>query len=394
MNQTQSDVFALLDAHQQNPSEMLDQMIEFFRQAERPMELFEALKMRTRNRIGLPLVNSDEEPSHPEEVEKQLEAGLLEACREAGSLLVQQGKVGEGWMYLRPTGDLALARKLIAEIEIGDDNYDEMIQVLLHEGVDVGRGYQAVLDHQGTCNSITLYEQALTGRSKSDRKAAAARLLDHLYDELVSMVRGDISRREAPADESETLVEMLEKRKWLLEEGGYHLDTTHISSTVKISTVLDDPEQLRKAWELTQYGRRLHHQFQYPGEEPFVDFYPAHAAFYSILLGENIEAGLKVFERKARSVDVSEHGTGAIETYVDLLDRVGRHQEAVDAAIELVPDELPPQRIVPLLIEIAKKVTPAENRSAACGAIAGYCKQHEDVLGYAAVLDASASASS
>ncbi|MCP4888569.1 MAG: hypothetical protein GY904_18390, partial [Planctomycetaceae bacterium] len=313
---------------------------------------------------------------------------------EAGTMLIQQGKVGEGWMYLRPTGDLELARKLIAEIEIGDDNYDEMIQVLLHEGIDVGRGYQAVLDHQGTCNSITLYEQALTGRSKTDRRAAAARLLDHLYDELVSMVRGDISRREAPADESETLVEMLEKRKWLLEEGGYHLDTTHISSTVKISTVLDEPEQLRKAWELTQYGRRLHHQFQYPGEEPFVDFYPAHAAFFSILLGENIDAGLKVFERKARSVDVSEHGTGALEAYVDLLDRVGRHQEAVEAAIELVPDELPPQRIVPLLIEIAKKVTPAENRSAACGAIAQYCKQHEDILGYAAVLDASASASS
>ncbi|MCP4892002.1 MAG: hypothetical protein GY904_36120, partial [Planctomycetaceae bacterium] len=120
MNQTQSDVFALLDAHQQNPSEMLDQMIEFFRQAEKPMELFEALKMRTRNRIGLPLVNSDEERSHPEEVEKQLEAGLLEACREAGTMLIQQGKVGEGWMYLRPTGDLELARKLIAEIEIGD----------------------------------------------------------------------------------------------------------------------------------------------------------------------------------------------------------------------------------------------------------------------------------
>ena len=207
MNQTQSDVFALLDAHQQNPSEMLDQMIEFFRQAEKPMELFEALKMRTRNRIGLPLVSSDEEPSHPEEIEKQLEAGLLEACREAGKMLIQQGKIGEGWMYLRPTGDMALARELIADVEIGDDNYDEMIQVLLHEGIDVGRGYQAVLDHQGTCNSITLYEQALTGRSKTDRRAAAARLLNHLYDELVSMVRGDISRREAPADESETLVE-------------------------------------------------------------------------------------------------------------------------------------------------------------------------------------------
>ncbi|MEM1067532.1 MAG: hypothetical protein AAGI63_01460, partial [Planctomycetota bacterium] len=369
----------------------LEQMVDHFRQAGQPMELFEALKMRTRLQLGLPLVSSEQEPPRPEEVERQLEMGLLDACREAGSMLLQQGKVGEGWMYLRPTGDLDLARKLIGDIEVNEDNYDEMIQVMLHEGIDVSRGYQAVLDNQGTCNSITLYEQSLTGRSKQDRSAAAARLLDHLYDELVSMVRGDISRREAPADESESLAEMMDKRKWLLEDGGYHLDTTHISSTVRIASVLDDQERLRKAWELTQYGRRLHHQFQYPGEEPFVDFYPAYSAFYSILLGENVDAGLKVFERKARSVEVSEHGTGAIETYVDLLDRVGRHREAVTSAIDLVPDDLPPQRIVPLLLDIAAKVT-NDDRAETYDAIAHYCRRHNDVLGYAAVLNAQANA--
>ncbi len=70
---------------------------------------------------------------------------------------------------------------------------------------------------------------------------------------------------------------------------------------IRIATVLEDDDSLRKAWDLTQYGRRLDHQFQYPGDEPFVDFYPAYTAFFAILLGENIDAGLKVFERKARS---------------------------------------------------------------------------------------------
>lgn len=275
---------------------------------------------------------------------------------------------------------------LLADAEITSDNYDEMIQVLLHEGVDVGRGYQAVLDHQGTCNSITLYEQSLVGRSKSDRKAAGSRLLEHLYQELVTLVRGDIARREAPAADSETLNEMIEKRRWILEGGGYHLDTTHLSATVRIASVLDDPDQLRKAWELTQYGRRLNRQFQYPGEEPFVDFYPAYATFYSILLGESVEAGLKVFERKARSVDPSKLGTGAIETYVDLLDRVGRHTEAIKAAIELVPNELPPQRIVPLLIDIARRGR--VNDSQCYEPILHYCRKHNDLLGYAAVLHA------
>jgi hypothetical protein len=386
MNTTESSsIFETLDQSRDEPAAMIDQMVEHFRQARQPMELFEALKMRIRNQLDLPLLSSEDEPSRPEDVERQLEIGLLDACREAGTMLIEDGKVSEGWLYLRPTGDNELARRLIANISITDDNYDEMLQVLLHEGVDIARGYQAVIDHQGTCNSVTVYEQALAGRSKPDRKLAASCLLEHLYSELVEAVRGDISRREAPAGDDETLVEMIEKRPWILEDGGYHLDTTHLSSTVRIATVLDDPAQLTKAWELTQYGKRLNHQFQYPGDEPFVDFYPAHATFFSILLGRNVDAGLKVFERKARSVDVAEHGTGALETNVDLLDRVGRPRQAVEAAIELAPDELPSQRLVPLLLEIAGRAKQAGDEGV-FDLIAEYCKKHHDLLGYTAVL--------
>ena len=388
MATTDTDIFSTLSSEREHPAKMLERMIEHFRETRKPMELFEALKMRIRQQLDLPLVAQEDEVSRPEEVERQLEVGLLDACREAGTMLIEDGKVGEGWLYLRPTGDMELAKKLIAEVEINDDNYDEMIQVLLHEGVDVGRGYQAILKHQGTCNSITVYDQYLTQRSKSDRQAAAACLLDHFYDELSEMVRADIASREAPAGEDESLIDMIGKRKWLLEGGGYHLDTTHLSATVRVASSLEDPAQHRKAWELTQYGRRLHHQFQYPGDEPFADFYPAYATFYATLLGDNVDAGLKFFERKARSVDPREHGTAAIETYVDLLDRVGRPAEAVRAAVELVPDDVPPQRIVPLLIEIAGRAKAAGDGEA-FNHVSEYCEKHDDVLGYAAVLDAS-----
>lgn len=382
---TETDIYKTLVSNRTEPGTMLDQMVEYFRESRRPMELFEALKMRTRHQLGLPLVQNDEEPSRPEEVEQQLEAGLLDACREAGTMLIKDGRVGEGWMYLRPTGDTELAQQLIADAKITDDNFDEMIQVLLHEGIDVKRGFQAVLDHQGTCNSITLFEQTLQTRSKSDRRAAAECLLNHLYAELCELVRGDIANREAPAGDNESLHDMISTRKWIMGEGGYHLDTTHLASTVRIAAVLESKEHLQKAWELTQYGRQLNHQLQYPGDEPFVDFYPAYAAFYGTLLGNNVDAGLKMFERKAKSVNTADHGTGAIETYVDLLDRVGRRTDAVKAAVELVPDDVPPQRIVPLLIGIAERAK-ADGDAAAFEEILGYCQKHDDILGYAAVL--------
>lgn len=388
MTTAETEIFDALTQKRSDPGAMLDSLVEHFRRTRLAMELFEALKMQTRHRIGLPLVSSGDEPSRPEEVERQLESGLLDACREAGTMLLQDGKVADGWMYLRPTGDTELARQLIGRIEISDDNYDEMLQVLLHEGVDVGRGYQAVLDHQGTCNSITQFEQSIVSRSKSDRRAAAACLLEHLYHELITLVRGDIAERESPAGDHETLVDMIQSRRWILSEGGYHLDTTHLASTVRIASILEKPEQLQKAWELTQYGRRLNHQFQYPGEEPFVDFYPAYATFYSVLLGENVDAGLKIFERKARAVEVARHGTAAIETYVDLLDRIGRHQAAIEAATELVPGDVPSQRLVPMLIEIAERAKSA-GEATAFEPILAYCKKQNDLLGYAATLHAS-----
>ncbi len=388
---TDTEIFNSLEASSDDSAAMIKNLVDHFRQARKPMELFEAMKMQVRQRLGLPLIPAEDEQSRPEEVERQLEVGLLDACREAGVMLLEDGKVAEGWMYLRPTGETELAGKLLSGIEISDDNYDDMVQILLHEGVDVGRGYQAVIDHQGTCNSITLFEQAVGQRSKADRRAAAKCLLDHLYSELVELVRGDIIRREAPAGDHETLEQMIDSRPWILGEGGYHLDTTHLASTVRIASVLNDQESLRKAKELTQYGRRLHHQFQYPGDEPFVDFYPAYAAFYGVLLGENVDAGLKLFERKAKTVDTTTAGTGAIETYVDLLERSGRPAEAIEAAITLTPDSIPSQRLVPMLIGLASAAESTGN-SGAFDRIKQYCRENNDILGYAAVANAASTA--
>ena len=352
--------------------------------------------MRVRHRLSLPLVPADGDTPIPAEVEQSFESGLLEACREAGVMLIQDGNLSEGWMYLRPLADDALVDQLLSTIEITDENYDEMVHVLLHEGVNVRRGFRAVLEHQGTCNSITLFDQAIVGRSKSVRQAAAGELLDHFYQELTTMVRDDVSQRDTdhpelkkpdgswPTPSDQSLGEIIAPRKWLLQDGGYHLDTTHLSAVVRNAAVIDDKLAWQKASELVQYGRRLHHEFQYPGEEPFVDFYPAYAAYYDVLMGKNVDAGLNQFKRKAETVDTDQHGTEAVETYVDLLHRIGQHHEAISEAIRLAPDDVPAQRIVPLLLGIAKHCPDFQ----AYQQIADFCRKQGDVLGFTAAMHA------
>lgn len=381
--QTRSAIFDQLRASENDPHESVEQMIRFFRDQRRPLELFEALKMRVRLRLALPLIAPEDEAKLADDVDRQLEAGLLDACREVGEMMISLGRVREGWMYLRPTGDVARAATLLRDVEANDENSDDLVEVLLHEGVDIGRGYQLLIDRNGTCNSITAYEQQISMRGKHDRQVAAKILLDHFYSELCDAVRGDIARNEAPAGEGETLGQMLQQRAWLVTNGGYHLDTTHLSSVIRIARVLSDQSSLKRAFELTQYGRRLNHTFQYPGDDPFVDFYPAHATYFSILLGREVDRGLEIFQRKALAADANKSGTAPMEVYVDLLDRCGRPEAAIDVALQMVPDSVPPQRIVPLLLEMAMR----------CGKFApilDYCEAKKDILGFTAVSTASA----
>ncbi|TWT74765.1 hypothetical protein [Allorhodopirellula solitaria] len=391
----------LLARLSRDPAARIDEVIAFYRRQRRPVELFESLKMKSRLQYGLPMIAPpDESISMSSEddsaVQRGLENGLLDACRQAGAMLIESGKIGEGWMYLRPLGDPSLARRLLSKVEINDDNYDEMLHVLLHEGVDLQRGFDAALERQGTCNSITLFDSVIADRSRSDRKIAAACLLGHLYEELDTRVREDFEQRssengvakeKAESDlEKLPFGELVATHKWILGGGGYHLDTTHLSSVVRFAVVLDDPELIAKALELCQYGRRLPADFQYPGQEPFVDFYPAHIAFFSALLGKDVDAALRLFEQKARTVDAGLHGSGAVETYIDLLDRIGRPSEALRAAMELFPAEVPIGRVLPEMIEMAGRAAAAGDAKIA-GELEQFCFDHGDLLGVAAVSE-------
>ena len=143
---------------QGDKSAAIDRLIEHLEQSGQFHELFEALKMKLRTQLGLPAAQSEQEDRLDEQTETQLELGLIAACRRVGEAFLRVGKIREGWMYLRPVGDRQAAAQAFAAVEPTDENFEDLINVQLHEGVDVARGYQLALQRLGTCNSITMFE--------------------------------------------------------------------------------------------------------------------------------------------------------------------------------------------------------------------------------------------
>lgn len=363
---------------QSGPAAALQLTADTLKAQQKFHELFEARKMQVRCRLGLPLSGGDTD-SLSEADRQKLEDGLIDACREVGGLLLKAGNVREGWMYLRPVGDKSETAQLLAGIEPTEDNTEDLIEILLHEGVDIGRGFALVLESYGTCSSITTYDQSIARRPRQEQAPAAVLLLKRLHADLVASVQSDIARQEGTQPKETTLRELIADREWLFHDNSYHVDTTHLASIVRIARVLAAPDDLRMALDLTEYGRQLSAQFQYQGDEPFADVYPSHALYYQALLGENIDAALAYFQQRAEMLDPQYHGLVAVEVYVDLLARIGRHADALDAAIRLSPAGAQSVGLAPSLLELAEKAGQYD-------AILTYCRNRNDLLGYTAAL--------
>src|SRR5262245_41208691 len=365
------------------PDAALDEAANLLRQQKKFHELFEVLKMKLRRRLGLPLLAGDAADGLTDEQRTKLEDGLIGACREVGAALLSEGKIREGWMYLRPVGDKAEAAKLLAQVEANDENYEDLIEINLHEGIDIGRGYGLVLERFGTCNAITTFDSSLARRPRAEQAPAAKLLLRQVHADLIASVTADISRQEGKPPREKTLRELVQDRDWLFQDNSYHLDTTHLAATVRIARALTDPDDLRLALDLTEYGRRLSQQFQYTGDEPFTEMYPANALYFQALLGAKTDEPFAYFKNKAEMLDPQYHGYAAIETYIDLLSRLGRHDAALAAAMKHGLGSIQSLGNAPPLVELA-------HRTGNFNGLLSHCRQKEDLLGFTAALVQSA----
>jgi hypothetical protein len=356
-----------------------DELALELKSAGRFHELFDVLLMRSRHRLGLPVILTTSLDDLPEPLRAQVEDAYLAACREVGMLLLDKQQLREAWMYLRPVGERAAVASALAKIDATEENVQDLIEIALHEGVAPELGYGLLLKNYGTCNAISAFEASLANRSPNDQQAAAGLLLRHLHRELMANVRADIARREGHEPGGDLLAGLVNGRDWLFAENNYHIDTTHLAATIRFARLLVNRDDLALAFDLTEYGRHLGPQFQFAGDEPFVDVYQSHGLFFGAQLGRNVEQAVDFFRGRARQVSVDEQGTAAAEVLIALLARLGRHPEASEATIEFVPRGARTSGFAPTLFELARQAGNYEPLLAAC-------RQREDLVGFVAGL--------
>ena len=369
---------------------MFDKIAEFsrdpdqmFRHAARQLvetgqlhRLFDLRLMQRRHELSLPLDTNDALEDLEDAVMERLENGYLKACREVGQLFLEAGQPREAWHYLRPTGEKKAVRQWLERAVPNDADADQLIELALYEGIDPERGYAWLLARRGTCNAVTELEAMRAGLSIKDQTACAAVLVRHMHQELSASLRGHLERLGETPKTGQTIAELLSSHPVLLAEGAYHVDTSHLATTVRMARLITNPDLLEKAIDLAEYGSRLADDLQYPDEPPFEDLYQTHLMLFRATLGCDVETALEYFGGRARETASDRQSTTAVEAYLVLLERTGHADRALDEYTNLVPADRVLSPYAPPLLQLAQS----------CGDWERYfdiCQQRDDLVGFA-----------
>ncbi len=332
----------------------LTKLADYLRGSHQYHDLFDVLLMKARHKQGLPLIWTKTLDQIPEPQRTAVEDASLEACRQVGKAMLDVGRVREAWMYLRPTGDKTEVAAALERLVKEDESLaEDVIEIALNEGLSPRLGFELVLKSYGLCNAITTFDQQMHTRPKDQRREVVELLVRFIHEELLTNVRDDVARQQGAPPTEKTLKELVHDRDWLFENDNYHVDATHLNAIVRFAVISDDPEILRLARDLTEYGRRLGSAYQYPGRAPFVDSYPNHALFFSALLGEQVDEAVAFFKTEAEAAEGDED-VNPIEVYISLLARLGRTAEAIDETARLLPAGKRASDLAPTLQELAQ----------------------------------------
>ncbi|HLH39888.1 MAG TPA: hypothetical protein VKX39_12130 [Bryobacteraceae bacterium] len=329
-------VFDLIEQDASDPEAVFDRIAEIARREKNYHLLFGSKMMRMRLRLSLPLIDTEELPRLSNEQRCVYEQAFREAARESGELLLAEGDIAGAWQYFKAIDEPAPVAAAIDRVNEDDPNLDRVIHIAYQEGVHRLKGFDLCLKHHGICTAITWFG---ANPDSETRERCLEMLVASLYHAVAVAIRETIAAAEGAAPAGDSLDAMIADRAWLFEGISSYVDATHLTSILRFAPELRDQESLRMAVDLADYGQRLNPMYHFRGDPPFENTYRDHAIYLRALAGENPDAAIAHFRAKIRGPGDSMPA----RVFVELLLRLGRKREAVEAALEYLPPEISPE---------------------------------------------------
>jgi hypothetical protein len=371
------DAFELLEtaARTRGADAAFEFLAQRFREQKQFPQLFEARLMRKRQELGMPLIQTEPIGELPGDTRRRYEDAYIDAAREVGGLYLAEGDIVRAWPYFRAIGETAPVAAAIEKVEPGE-GIEPVIEIAFHERANPRKGFELILANYGTCSAITTFEQ-YPGRE--GREDSVRLLVRKLHGDLVESLKHAIGTREEKPPDSRHIPSLVAGRDWLFDENNYHIDTSHLAAVIRFSSDVTDRETLAMSVELTEYGRRLSSLFQYKGHPPFDNIYVDYGIYMRANLGDEVDAAIAHFRTKVEAADPNEIGSGPAQVLVNLLARLGRYSEAVEASIKYLSDADPSQLSCPTVVQLCEKAgDQARLRELA--------REHGDLLSFTAAI--------
>jgi hypothetical protein len=360
----------------------LDELIRQLTESGRYRELLDALLLKARHELGMPLVAPPSAAEIPEPIRTQYEEKYVGAIRLVGAKFLEQGDIPTAWAYYRAIGEpepVAQAIRAYQPAE-NDERLGTIIEIAFHHGVEPPRGFELILENYGTCPAISALEQ-LPPQDESNRVSCTQRLIRRLHDDLTGSLRADIAGRGQPLPQpGASIAELVRGRPWLFSDDGYHIDISHLAAVVRSSIQVSDRAMLGLAYDLTEYGRNLSPRLVFEGHPPFENIFADHGAYLGALLGINVDRAIAVFEAKANAAAAEPGDVESslpAQTLVNLLFRLGRLDQAIDASARFLAGVPSSSLICPSLAQLCGRAGEFER-------LAELSRSQADLVNYAA----------
>ncbi len=343
----------------------VDRLCDYLREKKDYSNLFYALLMRQRQRLGVSPIPTGPASELPESTHADYEEAIRQAGREVGRLFLQEGQLPQAWVYFRMLNEPEPVRQALDVYQpTEDEDLQTLVQIAFYEGVQPRKGFDWILNRFGLCNAITTLSSQELPHPPEVRQYCFQALVRALYAELRERLTAEIERHDgqlpaeasAPPDTPGVLRKLIAGRDWLFEDDSYHIDLSHLSSVVQMSMQLTPCVELWMARELCEYGQRLSGRFVSPGDPPFEDQYRAIGIYLAILAGDDVEKGLDYFRQQAEQADPETVGTYPAQVLVNLLLKLDRAAEALQVARKYLAGVENQQISCPGIAELCQKV--------------------------------------